>query len=155
MLSSQDIKQKAREVGFDACGIAPASDLPELGFFREWLDRGFAGAMAYFARSADRRADVRRVLPTARSVIVTGTNYNTNRPVFDRMPESRSRPYRAICVGRRLSPRDLVAPRGVGGLDARTSSGPFEARSMSTPARCRSASTPVMPGSAGLARTRA
>jgi epoxyqueuosine reductase len=80
MLTSQDIKQKARELGFDACGIAPASDLPELGFFREWLDRGYAGEMAYLERSADRRADVRHVLPTARTVIVTGTNYNTNRP---------------------------------------------------------------------------
>ena len=47
MLNSQDIKQKARELGFDACGIAPASDLPELGFFREWLDRGYAGEMAH------------------------------------------------------------------------------------------------------------
>jgi epoxyqueuosine reductase len=36
--------------------------------------------MAYLERSADRRADVRRVLPSARTVIVTGTIYNTNRP---------------------------------------------------------------------------
>jgi epoxyqueuosine reductase len=80
MLSSQEIKLKARQLGFDACGIAPAADLPELGFFREWLNRGYAGEMAYLGRSADRRADVRHVLPTARTVIVTGTNYNTDRP---------------------------------------------------------------------------
>jgi epoxyqueuosine reductase len=79
-LTSPAIKAKAREIGFDLCGIAPASDLPELGFFRQWLDRGFAGAMAYLHRSADRRADVRRVLPSAGTVIVTGTNYNTDRP---------------------------------------------------------------------------
>ena len=36
--------------------------------------------MAYLARSAERRADVRRVLPSARSVIVTATVYNTDRP---------------------------------------------------------------------------
>jgi epoxyqueuosine reductase len=36
--------------------------------------------MAYLERSADRRADVRRVLPSARSVIVTATVYNTDRP---------------------------------------------------------------------------
>jgi epoxyqueuosine reductase len=74
------IKDKARELGFDACGIAPAADHPELPFFREWLDRGYAGDMAYLSRSADRRADVRRVLPTAQSVIVTATVYNTDRP---------------------------------------------------------------------------
>ena len=36
--------------------------------------------MAWLERSADRRADVRRVLPSARSVIVTGTVYNTDQP---------------------------------------------------------------------------
>lgn len=79
-MTSAEIKQKALELGFDRCGIAPAADLPELTFFQEWLARGFAGEMAYLARSADRRADVRRVLPTARTVIVTATNYNTDRP---------------------------------------------------------------------------
>jgi epoxyqueuosine reductase len=80
MVSSADIKTKARELGFDLCGIAPASDHPELAFFREWLDRGYAGEMAYLNRSADRRADVRSVIPTARTVIVTATVYNTDRP---------------------------------------------------------------------------
>ena len=79
MLSTA-IKARARELGFDACGIAPAAAHPELRFFREWLDRGYAGEMAYLNRSADRRADVRNVLPTARTVIVTATNYNTDRP---------------------------------------------------------------------------
>ena len=79
-LTSAAIKARARELGFDACGIAPAAKLPELGFFREWLDRGLAGEMNYLSRSAQRRADVRHVLPSARTVIVTGTNYNTDRP---------------------------------------------------------------------------
>ena len=74
------IKQKARELGFDACGIAPVGDFPELTFFRDWLDRGYAGDMAYLHRSAEKRADVRNVLPAAHSVIVTATNYHTDRP---------------------------------------------------------------------------
>jgi len=80
MLTSSELKLKARELGFDACGIAPAGGFPELKFFREWLDRGYAGEMAYLHRSADRRADVRQVVPSARTVIVTATNYNTDRP---------------------------------------------------------------------------
>src|SRR5437868_11865360 len=79
-LTSSELKAQARELGFDACGIAPAANHPELTFFREWLDRGYAGEMAYLHRSADRRADVRHVVPTARSVIVTATVYNTDRP---------------------------------------------------------------------------
>ncbi|MEO8256790.1 MAG: tRNA epoxyqueuosine(34) reductase QueG [Acidobacteriota bacterium] len=80
MLTADAVKAHARGLGFDACGIAPAADLPELRFFSEWLDRGYAGTMAYLGRSAARRADVRQVLPSARVVIVTASNYNTDRP---------------------------------------------------------------------------
>jgi epoxyqueuosine reductase len=79
-LTASSIKQHARALGFDVCGIAPAADHPELKFYREWLERGFAGEMAYLHRSAERRADVRNVLPAAQTVIVTGTLYNTDRP---------------------------------------------------------------------------
>jgi epoxyqueuosine reductase len=79
-MTSSEIKSRARALGFDACGIAPAADHPELRFYREWLDRGYAGEMAYLHRTAERRADVRNVLPSARTVIVTATLYNTDRP---------------------------------------------------------------------------
>jgi epoxyqueuosine reductase len=79
-LTSADIKAAAREIGFDACGIAPADDLPELRFLPEWIARGHAASMAYLPRSAGRRADVRNVVPSARTVIVTATLYNTDRP---------------------------------------------------------------------------
>jgi epoxyqueuosine reductase len=79
-LSSSGIKAKARDLGFDLCGVAPAADLPELAAFESWLARGHAGEMAYLHRTAEQRADVRRVLPSARSVIVTGTVYNTRHP---------------------------------------------------------------------------
>src|SRR5437773_8510164 len=79
-LTSAAVKAKARELGFDACGVAPAADHPELRFFDEWLERGWAGEMSYLHRSADRRRDVRRVLPSACTVIATATVYNTNRP---------------------------------------------------------------------------
>jgi epoxyqueuosine reductase len=79
-LTASEIKRQATALGFDLCGIAPTAALPELGFLREWLDAGYAGEMDYLRRSADRRADVRAVLPSARSVIVFGTIYNTDRP---------------------------------------------------------------------------
>jgi epoxyqueuosine reductase len=79
-VNAAQIKAKAREFGFDLCGIAPAADHPELAFYREWLERGYAGEMAYLHRTAWRRADVRHVVPSAQTVIVTGTLYNTDRP---------------------------------------------------------------------------
>jgi epoxyqueuosine reductase len=78
-MTSSELKAHARTLGFDACGIAPAAAHPELRFFREWLDRGYAGQMAYLHRTAERRADVRNVLPSARTVIMTATVYNTDR----------------------------------------------------------------------------
>jgi epoxyqueuosine reductase len=80
MLTAEGIKQQARALGFDLCGIAPVGAFPELSFLREWLDRGYAGHMGYLPRTAKIRADVRRIMPSARSVIMTGTVYNSALP---------------------------------------------------------------------------
>jgi epoxyqueuosine reductase len=77
MLSSAAIKQRAAELGFDLCGISPAASFPELTFLDEWIARGYAGEMDYMEKSASVRADIRNYLPSARSVIVMGTVYNT------------------------------------------------------------------------------
>jgi epoxyqueuosine reductase len=87
LITSESIKRKAIDLGFDLCGIAPVDSFPELSFLREWIDRGYAGEMAWMPRTADRRADVRAVVPGARSVIVTGTVYNTEPPSTTRHPD--------------------------------------------------------------------
>ncbi|MSO63309.1 MAG: DUF1730 domain-containing protein, partial [Acidobacteria bacterium] len=78
MLTSASIERQALTLGFDACGVAPATALPELQFLPEWLARGYAGDMIYLHKSAHARADIRNVLPSARSVIVAGAIYNTD-----------------------------------------------------------------------------
>jgi epoxyqueuosine reductase len=80
MLRAGDVKAKAYDLGFDLCGIAPADVLSETKHFKEWLVRGYAGEMAYLSRSAQRRTDPRRVLPSVRSIISLGILYNTDRP---------------------------------------------------------------------------
>jgi epoxyqueuosine reductase len=79
-LTSEQVKSRARDLGFDLCGIARADDYPELALYADWLARGYAGSMHYLVRTAERRADVRRVLPSARSVVALATLYNTDRP---------------------------------------------------------------------------
>ena len=79
-LTADVIKDRALVLGFDVCGIAPAGAFPELGFLREWIDLGYSGDMRYMTRTADRRADVRDVLPSARSVIVVAVVYHVDRP---------------------------------------------------------------------------
>jgi epoxyqueuosine reductase len=85
-LTADAVKARARELGFDVCGVAPVESFPELTFLPDWLERGYAASMAWMARSADRRADVRQVVPGARSVIVTGTLYNVQRPYSSVLP---------------------------------------------------------------------
>ena len=76
-LTSALIKGRARSLGFDLCGITPAAAFPELRHLDAWLARGYAGEMDYMEKSAHVRADIRHFLPSARSVIVMGTVYNT------------------------------------------------------------------------------
>jgi epoxyqueuosine reductase len=80
VLTAAGIKAHARTLGFDLCGIAAADAYPELGLYDERLARFSVGTMEYLRRTAERRRDVRAVMPSARSVIVTGTVYNTARP---------------------------------------------------------------------------
>ena len=78
-MTSEQIKTRAREIGIDRCGIASTGPHAELGTLAGWLARGYGAGMTWLARSAHRRADVRRVLPSARSVIVTATSYHVAR----------------------------------------------------------------------------
>ncbi len=91
MIEASHVKERARQLGFDLCGIAAADSYPELGFFQEWLARGFAADMTWLPRTADTRADVRNLLPGARSVIVTATLYNTDRPYSSESPPDTAR----------------------------------------------------------------
>jgi len=86
MLSPAAIKQRAAGLGFDLCGISAADSFPELQFLPEWLSRGYAGEMQYMEKSAHTRADIRHFLPSAKSVIVTGTIYNTDQGSGTRDP---------------------------------------------------------------------
>jgi len=73
---TEEIKHKARQLGFDKVGIAPAGALTEEGAqLREWLERGFHGEMTYMARDPQRRADPRSLLPSAKSVVSVAINY--------------------------------------------------------------------------------
>jgi epoxyqueuosine reductase len=80
MLTASFVKSRAREVGFDLCGIASAQAPPRLHRLAAWVASGFAGDMTYLERSLDERMNPARVLPTVRSVISLGVIYNSPRP---------------------------------------------------------------------------
>jgi epoxyqueuosine reductase len=73
------VRNKALEVGFDLCGVAPASRFPELERMTEWLDRGHAGEMRYL--HDPRRLSLDRAMEGAKSVIVCTASYRTAEPL--------------------------------------------------------------------------
>jgi epoxyqueuosine reductase len=80
---SEDIKEKAYQLGFDLLGIAPAQRAPHADAYASWVDAGYAAMMGYLARDVTRRQDPRRILPGARSVIVAGLSYYVLDPPAD------------------------------------------------------------------------
>jgi len=77
-LTSQRIKDKALEIGFDKIGIVCAEPLDkEAPRLFEWLNRGLNGEMSWMAREPEKRIDPREIFPEAKSVVVVAHNYFT------------------------------------------------------------------------------
>jgi len=76
---SERIKSKARALGFDAVGVAPAAPPLERDHerYREFIGRGFHGEMDWLGRDAEvrRRVDTEEILAGARSVICVARSY--------------------------------------------------------------------------------
>lgn len=77
MSHASSIKQRARELGFDACGIARAGRVDHEAAWRyaHWLAQGRNGCMQWAERHCDLRDDPGLLLPGARAVIVVAMNY--------------------------------------------------------------------------------
>ncbi len=88
MSLAERIKNKAGELGFELAGIAPVAPVPELAFYKEWIEAGYAGKMGYLERNAAKKSDLHNVVPEARSVIVCGKIYDTNNPLSTECQDS-------------------------------------------------------------------
>lgn len=74
-LTADEVKAKAAELGFIACGI---TDLHPSAYAKElddWLRRGYGGSMRYLNRQAAKRREPSKVDPIARRAIVVLDNY--------------------------------------------------------------------------------
>ena len=80
------IEELARQSGFELAGVASALPLEEAGYYRQWIAAGYAGEMGYLTdRRADVRADPRKLLPSAKSIICVGKLYNGPEPYSTRL----------------------------------------------------------------------
>lgn len=71
-----NVKRRARELGFDLVGIAPAEPSRWGEYLRSWLDQGQAGEMRYLAGRLAERTDPRVYFPGARNIVCVAINYH-------------------------------------------------------------------------------
>lgn len=77
---SQSIKEKAKELGFSACGIAEAEKLPaEREHLKHWLEAGMHADMKWMEPHLPLCADPGMLVKDARSVVVVLLNYFPSR----------------------------------------------------------------------------
>ena len=116
-----ELQSRARALGFDAFGIAPADarpDLPEK--LRKALAEGWHADMDWMAETEERRADPRRLWAEVRSVILLGVNYGPETDPMALLGEpdigaisayARNRDYHDIIKGRLKELAGLLARR--------------------------------------------
>jgi epoxyqueuosine reductase len=75
---SARIRARAREVGFDAVGIAPVRPSDFGDAYERWIAAGMHGEMAYLARedAIAKRRDPSVLVPGAKSAVVVAINYH-------------------------------------------------------------------------------
>jgi len=90
----QEIKDKARELGFDAVGITDAAPLApaDVEHLRAWLASGCAGEMQYMQRNFEKRVHPATLLDGAQSVIVVALNYKPQASHPQAPPEAATDP---------------------------------------------------------------
>jgi epoxyqueuosine reductase len=69
------LKLRARELGFERVGIAPATATDGFDRLQDWLARGYGGEMRYMSAHGDARRHPASILPTVRSVVMVSLNY--------------------------------------------------------------------------------
>ncbi len=71
------VKQIGLQLGFQKVGIAKARKLDRSEYLLQWLMEGRHGTMHYMENYLEKRMDIRKLYPEARSVIVVAHNYYT------------------------------------------------------------------------------
>ncbi len=87
MTLEQELKAKAHDLGFVACGITDLAPVAHAAELDDWLARGYGGTMRYLQRQAKRRKDPQRIVPEARSVVVICDNYYYQQPDPQPLPK--------------------------------------------------------------------
>jgi epoxyqueuosine reductase len=80
MSLEDDLKSKARSLGFSLVGIARAGPADDFHYLQDWLARGFAGSMRYMEKHSEARRTPESILENVRSVVMVGMEYADPHP---------------------------------------------------------------------------
>jgi len=102
------IKQAAREIGFEVAGIASVEPLQrDDAAFHQWCEAGYAAGMDYMTRRPELHAHPRALVSRARSLITLAIDHYVEAPAF----EHEARYGRVARYAWGLDYHDVVKPR--------------------------------------------
>jgi epoxyqueuosine reductase len=89
MAFSEQIKQYALSLGFDACGICKAErvDTKTENAYMQWLSKNGNADMDYLARNIEKRFDPRLLVKGAKSIICVALNYFPHEMLPENVPQ--------------------------------------------------------------------
>lgn len=94
------ICHESAKLGFAAIGFVAAGSSQTGARFNTWLKQGYAGEMTYLARHALLRANLRQIMPEARSIIVVAARYPADQIVAPFSNYCRGRDYHNVLRSR-------------------------------------------------------
>ena len=75
-LTKDIVIHTAKELGFSLVGFSAVQNLKqEIDHLNVWLDKNYNAGMKYMEENLDKKSDLSRILPSAKSVISLGLNY--------------------------------------------------------------------------------
>lgn len=86
---SEQIKQYALSIGFDACGMCEAEEIEAIEdeHYRMWIEKGYHADMEYMARNIDKRCAPALLVDNAKSIISLALNYYPHEKQPDTAPQ--------------------------------------------------------------------
>lgn len=125
---AQWIKVQAYELGFSDCVIANPHQIIDLTHYKQSLEQGYHGEMAFLAENLDKRANPTLLVPNTESIICVRMNYLVEKPKprsIPQMPNSaiiaryaRGRDYHKIMRGRLKTLAQRIASK-IGAFEGR------------------------------------
>jgi epoxyqueuosine reductase len=135
MLTSAQVKARAAELGFVACGITDLTPTPHGDVLDDWLARGYAGTMRYLHRQARKRKAPSLIDERARRAVVVLDNYYTPDAEADRAPPriakyARGRDYHLATAERLDQLGEFLRAHGAGFVRSFADAGPVPEREL-------------------------